>query len=306
MIGLRTLLDGILDYAGLFPPARLPLEESIQNYARYRQSKYPWMLNRFLCPTVSLEPLQPCIQELFTKKSCCPISTIARGGETHTQCLTNLQADLDDISTFHAQCAERAKVEMLELRLPHESLSSSKLSEILALIHNSSTPLFPFIEVSSDADFREVIQSLRGQQVGFKLRCGGLDASAFPSAHTVAATLIHCRDAQVPLKFTAGLHHPVRHVDEELQVKMHGFFNVFIGGVLAHAHKLSEEVLLSIIEEEDTKQFQFDETGLSWRIHRANLSQIQEARQRVVLSYGSCSFDEPIEDLISLGLLEHP
>ena len=33
---LRALLTGIVDYAGLFPPAQLSLDEAIRNYARYR------------------------------------------------------------------------------------------------------------------------------------------------------------------------------------------------------------------------------------------------------------------------------
>ena len=41
---LRALLTGVVDYAGLFPPARLPLDEAIRNYARYRQGSDAWML----------------------------------------------------------------------------------------------------------------------------------------------------------------------------------------------------------------------------------------------------------------------
>src|SRR4051812_41630301 len=63
--GLRTLLAGIIDYAGIFPPARLPLEQAIRNYARYRQGPASWMLGRFVCPAAQLTPLAPLIDELF-------------------------------------------------------------------------------------------------------------------------------------------------------------------------------------------------------------------------------------------------
>src|SRR2546423_7263697 len=48
---LRSLVGGSIDYAGLFPPAELPLELALQNYARYLRSKGSWMLNSFVLPS---------------------------------------------------------------------------------------------------------------------------------------------------------------------------------------------------------------------------------------------------------------
>ncbi len=106
----------------------------------------------------------------------------------------------------------------------------------------------------------------------------------------------------MPLKFTAGLHHPVRRLDPGLGVTMHGFVNVFAAGVLAHARRLGEEQLRVILEDEDAGDFVFDEAGLCWRDHRAGTAEIVAARRRVV-SFGSCSFDEPHDDLRALGWL---
>src|SRR5262249_54443685 len=75
---------------------------------------------------------------------------------------------------------------------------------------------------------------------GIKGRWGGLGASAFPSPEQVAFALVACRDAGVPLKATAGLHHPLRHFDAGVKAKMHGFLNVFGAGALAHARRLDE------------------------------------------------------------------
>src|SRR6516165_211295 len=47
---VRALLSRIIDYAGMFPPAQLPLEQAIRNYARYRTEPESWMLGRFVCP----------------------------------------------------------------------------------------------------------------------------------------------------------------------------------------------------------------------------------------------------------------
>ena len=55
---IRTLLNGILDYAGLFPPARLGMAEAVANYARYREDDRSWMLSRFICPAGRLAEME--------------------------------------------------------------------------------------------------------------------------------------------------------------------------------------------------------------------------------------------------------
>jgi hypothetical protein len=141
-----------------------------------------------------------------------------------------------------------------------------------------------------------------GQSLAFKLRCGGAEPSAYPSVEDVATVLADCADAGVALKFTAGLHHPLRHFNAEAQTKMHGFINMFVAGVLAYVRKLSEQQIQAIIEDEDAADFYFDDNGLRRKEWSATLEQIGAARTRV-LSFGSCSFDEPRDDLRKLGWL---
>jgi hypothetical protein len=51
---LRALLTNVIDYAGLYPPAELPLPEVIANYLRYLVSPEAWMLNRLVLPQEKL------------------------------------------------------------------------------------------------------------------------------------------------------------------------------------------------------------------------------------------------------------
>ncbi|HEX6094769.1 MAG TPA: hypothetical protein VF432_00490 [Thermoanaerobaculia bacterium] len=47
---LRALLENLIDYAGLFPPAALTMQEAVRNYARYRDGEYAWALGKFVVP----------------------------------------------------------------------------------------------------------------------------------------------------------------------------------------------------------------------------------------------------------------
>ena len=47
----------------------------------------------------------------------------------------------------------------------------------------------------------------------------------------------------------------------------------------------------------------FTEDAISWGPGRLDLEQIERARGMFALSYGSCSFDEPVGELKGLGLV---
>jgi hypothetical protein len=217
-------------------------------------------------------------------------------------------------------------VDMLEVRLPAEVLRQTHreavlglLSSVTELIYEEQRPSLSgvFFEAMMDADWRTTFAGVVAAVAednrlgthaahwtgGLKLRCGGTTAAEFPSPEQVAFAITACREAGVPLKFTAGLHHPLRHFDRALQTPMHGFLNVFVAGVLAHARRLNEEQVRAIVADEDASHFRFDETGLSWKEWRATTEEIAAARQNAVQSFGSCSFDEPRIDLRTLGLL---
>jgi hypothetical protein len=51
---LRAVLTHLIDYAGLYPPASLPLPEVLVNYRRYLASPESWILNRLVLPQAKL------------------------------------------------------------------------------------------------------------------------------------------------------------------------------------------------------------------------------------------------------------
>ncbi|RMF83920.1 MAG: hypothetical protein D6744_03935, partial [Planctomycetota bacterium] len=214
-----------------------------------------------------------------------------------------------------------ARIAAIETRIPANFARVAGDEDVLAYLVDLGTILRgvdledapAFVEIPPLEDWRRALQNvcdgLRDYRLttqrpaGLKLRCGGLEPAAFPSCEQVATVIATCRDSGVPLKFTAGLHHPVRHVSAAMQCYMHGFLNVFVAGVLADALQLDYPDILAIVEEEDARQFVFDDDGLSWATARASLAETQAARRVNVTSFGSCSFDEPRDDLRALRLM---
>ena len=308
---LRALLTGVIDYAGMFPPASLPLEEAIRNYARYRQEPESWMLGRFVCPAGRLVELAPFVEELFSSRPPLPLAVLGRKAKNMLD-LDISGEDVADMVFFQQSQESRASFDAYEIRFPTDfgSYPPFAVESVNSLLLETMLYANVFCEASPESDrhasFASMLSVLAGckgkKPLGFKLRCGGSDAVDLPSPEEVAYVIASCSDAGIRLKFTAGLHHPIRHFNAEVQTKMHGFINVFTAGVLAHARRLSAEKLRPIIEDEDAGHFQFDDNGLSWKEWSATTEEIAAARKQVV-SFGSCSFDEPREDLRRLGWL---
>ncbi len=84
---------------------------------------------------------------------------------------------------------------------------------------------------------------------------------------------------------------------------MHGFVNVFLAGVFAHGGNLNAAQLRLLLDDDRANQFSFTHKGAIWRKHRATTTDIAAARREFVMSFGSCSFEEPCADLRSLGWL---
>jgi len=296
--GLRALLTGIIDYAGLFPPAGLPLDQAIRNYARYRTEPESWMLGRFIIPAARLAELDP-FMELFTNVPPLVISTLGRSGQDEPSFLDGLKQDLADVTAFRKKHGESVVIDVMETRIPRED--AVKIVQAATKLIDSQRPpaLKPFFEVLP-ADAKNFMTGVEGDG-GLKLRCGGLEAAAFPLAKDIAQFIAVAKFAGTPLKFTAGLHHPIRRYDVGVKMHMHGFLNVFVAGVLANARGLAGDDMCRILDDEDASNFAFDADGLRWCDHHASVTEIETARRERVISFGSCSFDEPRDDLHALN-----
>ena len=312
----KSLLDGIIDYAGLFPPAKLPMDEALARFVEHRSSDDGWMLARFVCPAGRLEELEPLISGADSSQLPITLSVLGRGGDTLESFLEAVNQDEKLMTAFSARLGDRVVVDAFEVRLPEAGGAAVAVNQAsLRLTRNGSRALTPFFEVSLLGEWRGRLPAAAAavrdtdrkagdhNRVGLKIRCGGLDASAIPEVTAVAAAIATCRATGVLLKATQGLHHPFRHHDPELDTMVHGFINLFAASALTHVHDLPVRALIEIVDETDPEAFVIEADRLAWRDTEANADQVADARRAVLTSFGSCSFSEPREDLRILGFV---
>jgi hypothetical protein len=276
---VRAAFTALIDYAGLFPPAQLPLQQASDEYRKERTGPYAWMLGRFIAPvTLLAAPETRCDA---------PFSAIVRGA--------------DEVSTVAALRRDAARIETLEFS-PHPD-PIERLRERLDAEGLGDLPAY--VEIARGADWFATLDStmgrLQARRLGAKLRCGGLTAGAFPSVRDVAFFIAAARSKNVPFKATAGLHHPVRHRDRATGFTQHGFLNLLAAAALAP--RVNGKTLEQIVAEEDPGAFAFDDDTFSWRAERIDVADLERSRKEGFVAYGSCSFSEPVEDLIALGVL---
>lgn len=314
---LKVFLDKIIDYAGTYPPANLDLKTAFNNYLEYiKDSPYKWMLSKFVCSSSNLNELDKIIRDnkIAIEK---PVTfTIIGSSSVHSsEFLDSLNRDAELMKTFANKYSKFVNLGAYEVRLPADifsmkgdnvlfdfiKLASGQLGKILG----GTIPVF--FESKPDDNLSSLAQAIEsfnasGGKAGYKLRTGGVEASAFPLPQKIAYAFKTCRDFKIPMKCTAGLHHPVTHYDESVKTKMYGFINIFGAGVLHCCHELNADVLIEILTDENAGNFKFTDNAFHWKNLYVLMSKVKDARKEFILSFGSCSFDEPVEDLKSLGL----
>ncbi len=287
---LRALLTNLIDYAGLFPPASLSMQQAVENYESYLSGREAWALARFIVPVARFAEFESAIGNIRMVE---PWGISALLGSSP-------ESDLAEIDKFNNRNQGRAIVDAVEVK----ASTPDEVCHIRAFVRGSLTCYFE-IPLDNPGQLLPTINAIHGRA---KIRTGGVTPNAFPSAESVAHFLIECERHDVAFKATAGLHHPIRCVkpltyepDAQTSI-MHGFLNVFLAAIFAHQHAPSEGVC-EILETRNEDEFSFHQNTLDWREHSVSAVHIEEARRNFAISFGSCSFEDPFFDMRELNIL---
>lgn len=296
MSALRPLLSGIVDYAGLFPPAGLDMATAVRNYAEYVHDEASWMLGRFVVPAARLDELTRELRALDVVADAEPddawlIAALLGDDVAH---------DLAAIDAFNQNLIGIAHVDTLEGKFT----TTDAIARAAALV---GTRFALFVEVPVVPDPQSLIATIAASGVNAKLRTGGVTVDAFPAAHDIVRFMRRCAEAHVPFKATAGLHHPIRaehrltYAPDAPSGAMYGYLNVFLTAALLA--ELTDQEAVALLDERDPNAIVVLRDSIRWCGHELRADQANAARERIASSFGSCSFREPVDDLRALSLL---
>lgn len=288
--GAVVLLTGLVDYAGLFPPAARSMAEAVREYAAARDGDDAWVLGRFVVPAARLAELAEALAIRPAPPARWPVSAIGSGDP---------ERDAAAIAAFNDGMAGRAIVDMLESK-PQGLDGIGRLADTTA-----GRGLIVYVEVPLDADVDAWLASIAGHGLRAKIRTGGVTAAAFPAAAAVAAFLAAAVRAGVPFKATAGLHHPLRGVyaltyaPDAPAAPMYGYLNVLLAAAAVRAGAEAGEAA-AILLDDDPATLAFAADEVRWRERRYPLALLHAVRADHLMGFGSCSFREPVDEGRSL------
>lgn len=290
---LRALMRRVVDYAGLFPPAALSMSDAVARYASHLAAPESWMLGRFVVPVERLGELAEAASPLVGAGTDAWRLSALIGGEP--------AAAGPLVRAFNAAHRGRFVVDAVECR----AVAGGRVAASIGALPGE---LRIFVEVPLLDDPGRLLEEVRSAGAWAKMRTGGVTAESFPSAREVARFIARAAELSVPFKATAGLHHPICG-DHALTYeagaptgRMFGFLNVFVATAFAHC-RVQERVLVDIVAEDEPAAFRFGDEELRWRGRSVTSRQVASARGGLGLSFGSCSFEEPVAGLRELGLL---
>ena len=290
MTAIRALMRGLVDYAGLFPPASLDMTSAVRRYRQYLKDDGRWALGQFIVPAARLKEFSAAFNEV-----CCgehepawALSVLLSGdGASDEAAMDGLTRGAVLINTVEMKAASAAEAERL--------------------LRNWRAGPVSYVELPPDEAIA-AMPLLARYAARAKIRAGGVTPEAIPSPEVVAQFLAACARAKVAFKATAGLHHAVRgmyrltYEPQSARAMMHGFVNVFLAALLAYRGE-DARALTGTLEERHAAAFVFGEDNVRWHGFEAGVDEIEAMRREFAISYGSCSFSEPVEEAKTLEWL---
>ncbi|HWL39120.1 MAG TPA: hypothetical protein VNO75_02695 [Gemmatimonadaceae bacterium] len=297
MNAVEVLLEGLVDYAGLFPPASEDMVTAVTNYASYRDGPDAKALGRFIVPVGRLSEFEQAARDVVRR------NTTGEPWRLSVIVTADTRSAAEQMLKFN--CHHWSGSEDGHALIDAVELKAASAQDVEQQHRDLPSFFQRYFEVPLGGDIDALVTAIAGAGARAKARTGGITRDAFPASRDLLAFLKACHREKVAFKATAGLHHPVRgqyRLTYELRSEsgtMYGFLNLFLAAALV-ARGESDATVLALLEESDPRAFEFSDGAISWKGHRFDAEHLRQVRSGSAVSFGSCSFREPVDELARL------
>jgi hypothetical protein len=286
----RALLHGLLDDASLFPPGNAPMPAAVAAHGRHEKAWFSDLTGPFVCPETKLTELGRALTA--ANAPWIDLSLVVSGGAVAVAAAADAVA-----------ADPRLRLRAVEVPAARDAEPAQAVADVTAAL--DSVPLagatgyieYPLAALADPMAAGPLLDI--ADQLGYllKLRTGGVTPEAFPSEQTLASCLAAVAGRRIRFKCTAGLHHAVRCTDQAAGLEQHGFLNVLLAtGAAADGADAGE--IAAILAQRDRTVIAAAAAALD--------PDTAAGIRWLFTSFGTCSTEEPVADLVSLGLLSEP
>ncbi|WP_026123393.1 hypothetical protein [Nocardiopsis chromatogenes] len=291
------LFARMLDDAALFPPGNAPMGRAVPHHRALRQGPRADYVGPFIVADAWLGDLESALAEEAAggagPTEALEVTVTVPGGPAAIGPALQRARRMPRVRVVGAEAAA------VPANAPGGSAGGDPVAAVRAaaraLTEHLPDGALGHVEVPRPADPAPAMAALAAAGHRAKFRTGGTTADAFPSEAGLAARIAAAVGAGVPFKCTAGLHNAVRHTAADTGFEHHGFLNVLLAAdALLRGARVGEAG--GVLGERDGKTLARE----AWAVLG------DERRSRAVRAaftgFGTCSVDEPLEDLEALGL----
>jgi hypothetical protein len=277
------LYRGLFDDASLFPPASLAMPDAVAGHLRHTSAWYRAMSGPFVCADGRITQLS---------------TALTTAGVAELDLALVLPGGADTLAAGVDAVFADPRLRLRAIEIPVATQPDDTDAALASLIDRlDGTPLAgatAFVEIPAAQLTPAYVHALSEHRYQAKLRTGGVTADAFPDEVMLADCLAQLAGQRLPFKCTAGLHHAVRHRAADTGLEHHGFLNVLLG-VAAALDGADEADIAAALADQDPSR-------VAGRVGRLSPDAAADIRS-LFTSFGTCSTDEPVADLVTLGLV---
>ena len=275
------IFRGLFDDASLFPPALLPMADAVAGHLRHQAAWYREMCGPFVCADTKITDLS---------------AALTAAGVAGLDLALVLPAGAEGLDAAVDGVFADPRLRLRAVELPAgagDNITTAVADVAAALDRIPLAGAAAFIEVPARDFTAAAARAVDDRRYRAKVRTGGTTAQAFPDDQTLANCLVTLVQARLAFKCTAGLHHAVRHRAADTGFEHHGFLNVLLAVAAALDDASRDQVAAELADR--------DAARVAAKISHLDAETVSAVRS-LFTSFGTCSTDDPVNDLVTLGL----